>query len=124
MLRATTPVLSLDTTSALSAAVREHLQVREDEKPPSFRHALVDLNDDGLLDAVVLMTSAAYCGSGGCKMLVFRNTGNDYKFVSGSTIANTPIRVAGERSHGWSTLIVHVRGGGLAPLDLPRSRGH
>jgi hypothetical protein len=35
-----------------------------------FEYALTDLNEDGIQDAVVLLTGQDYCGSGGCTMRV------------------------------------------------------
>jgi putative lipoprotein len=105
----------------LAEAVRAQTHGRE-IVAPSFKFALVDLNDDGVLDAVVLITDR--CGSGGCNMLILRGTAGGFTVVSGSTITNEPIKVSPELHHGWHTLLVSVRGGGVQPgLVLMRFNG-
>jgi hypothetical protein len=42
-------------SSSLEAAVQSSIKA---DSPPSFSYALVDLNDDGQLDAVVLLRGA------------------------------------------------------------------
>jgi hypothetical protein len=79
---------------------------------PSFKYALVNLNDDGIPDAIVLITDRFYCGSGGCSMLIARGTNNGFRLVSTSTISRSPIFVSSERRYGWHTLLVTVGGGG------------
>jgi hypothetical protein len=81
----------------------------------AFRYALYDLNGDGIADAVVLITDNRWCGSGGCAMLVFRGTGGGFKLLSKATISNEPILVLPKTVHGWHTLLVSVRGGGIKP---------
>ena len=82
---------------------------------PSFEYALADLNGDGALDAVVLLTGSDWCGSGGCTLLILRGKAGGFELVSTSTIINEPIRVAREREHGWHALLVSVKGGGIQP---------
>jgi hypothetical protein len=96
----------------LSEAVRAYAQ---QVTAPSFEYALVDLNDDGTPDALVLLRDRVWCGSGGCTLLVLRGKAGAFTLVSTSTIINEPIRVAREREHGWHTLLVTVQGGGIQP---------
>ena len=56
-----------DEPSGLSEAIRTY-----SPDDTSFEYALVDLNNDGILDAVVLLTGHYWCGSGGCSMLILR----------------------------------------------------
>lgn len=71
-----------------------------------YRFALADLNDDGLLDALVYFDNPVYCGSGGCVMQIYRGTRTGFEFVSSSTITVLPIRLLTEKRYGWKTLIV------------------
>ncbi len=103
--------------ASLVGAVRARLESQGHGEKPEFRHALVDLDEDGTEDAIVLITSRAWCGSGGCTMLVFRGTPDGFEWVSSSTITNEPIRVLLDRAHGWHSLAVRVRGGGISPRD-------
>jgi len=100
---------------AIDAALAVHYKNRD---PSSYRYALVDLNGDGILDAVVLITDPFYCGSGGCNLAILRGIGQSYVYISGSTISGAPIRVLTESRHGWRSLSVRVSGGGAKPGDV------
>ncbi len=82
---------------------------------PACHHALADLNDDGRMDAIVLISDPDYCGSGGCTMVIFQGTAQGFKYISRSTITNEPVQLLPETSHGWHTLVVSVSGGGATP---------
>ena len=71
---------------------------------------MVDLNGDGVLDAVVVLQGMDWCGSGGCTMMVFEGGKDAMTFKSKSTVTDTPIRVAGTKTKGWSDLIVSSDG--------------
>lgn len=83
-----------------------------------FMTAYVDLNQDAANDALVLMNSPDFCGSGGCTLLVFQGQQQAFKFVSRSTLINNPIVVSDQRTNGWRDLIVDVRGGGAQPTKV------
>jgi hypothetical protein len=82
---------------------------------PTYKYAFVDLNDDGIDDAVVLITDNQYCGSGGCSFVIFRGVAGGFKLVSSSTITREPILLLPEKEKGWHTLSVFVAGGGAKP---------
>src|SRR5882762_9724914 len=69
--------------------------------PPAYRYALVGLNDDGIDDAVVLLTDKAYCGSGGCTMIILQGKPGAFQVVSSSTVTHQPILVLPEKHNGW-----------------------
>jgi len=73
--------------------------------------ATVDLNDDGNDEVVVYVVGPRWCGSGGCRMLVLTPDGSSYRFVTKTTVANTPIRVLDTSSFGWRDLGVWVSDG-------------
>jgi hypothetical protein len=98
--------------SVLADAVRGY---SGSSSTPSFEYALVDLNNDGIADAIVLLTDREWCGSGGCTMLIFRGTVDGFTPVSKASVSNQPIKVSSERQNGWRTLLVWVAGGGLRP---------
>jgi hypothetical protein len=81
-----------------------------------------DLDGDGRLDAVVLLSSSDWCGSGGCSMLVFRGMEDGFTFVSSSTVTSEPIRVSTERTFGWKTLIVYSKGKGDVVMRFDGTR--
>jgi len=101
-----------EVSAGLSDAIRSYTR---ESALPRFQYALVDLNEDGLLDAVVLLTDRAWCGSGGCTMLIFKGSSGGFALVSRTAICNAPIRLSAEVRHGWHTLLVSVKGGGITP---------
>jgi hypothetical protein len=115
-------VVGASSNAAINAAVRTWAKAGS---VPSFTYALVDLNDDGILDAVVLMNDPRYCGSGGCTLVLLAGTSTGFKVVSPSTITREPISMLSAKRCKWHTLAVHVvGGGGLPAVTLLRYDGH
>ena len=100
-----------DEPKGLSDAVRKYTK----EATPHFEYAVADLNGDGIPDAIVRLIGPDWCGSGGCNMVIFRGGPHGYKLVSTATVTQKPIKLSPEVQHGWHTLLVSVRGGGLLP---------
>lgn len=72
----------------------------------------VDLNNDGIDEALVLLQGMEWCGSGGCTFLVLAGQPEkdgvlSYNIVSQSTVTRAPIRVSEIENQGWKNLIVH-----------------
>jgi hypothetical protein len=109
---AATVVRAADTPpGALSSAVAAYAKAGGESEVPNFRYALVDLDGDSRDDAVVLLTGPAWCGSGGCTMVVFRGVVNGFAPMGRSTVSSEPVRVSPETNGGWRALIVRTRGG-------------
>jgi hypothetical protein len=106
-----TPALAGDVPS-LEKAIKAWA---EESTAPAYKHAFADLNDDGIDDAVVLITDNQYCGSGGCSFVIFQGVAGEFKVVSSSTITREPILLLPEKKKGWHTLSVFVAGGGAKP---------
>lgn len=87
-----------------------------------FSYGLVDLNGDGVDDAIVYLHGEDDCGSGGCTVEIYRGTESGFQYVSGSVRIGLPIQVLPVASHGWKTLVVALRegGNGLMPFDGKR----
>jgi hypothetical protein len=96
---------------SLTAAIKAKIK-KPSGGQPEFDYALADLNGDGNVDAVVLLKGSAWCGSGGCTLLIFKGKQDGFEFISKSTITSEPIRISPEKSHGWRTLIVYTGGVG------------
>ena len=108
--------------SALHASLCEHL--KEEGSSPwatdMYDVAFVDLNNDGVSDAITLATDweTGFIGSGGATMFVFAGTKvGDYRFISRSTVTRKPIHVRQTVNNGWRDLVVHTSGGGYPASD-------
>lgn len=112
----------------LSGAIATFLAENDDPSISTpVKSELIDLNDDGALDALVLLVSANWCGSGGCTLLVFEGQeeglqtvtpGNGFRLVSQSTLIREPLIVSETRTQGWRDLVVNVSGGGAKPTQV------
>ena len=81
-----------------------------------YEMELVDLTGDGTDDALVLLTSPEWCGTGGCTLLVFKGEpGGKAEFVSATTLVWGPITISKEKTNGWRDLIFELSGGGAKP---------
>lgn len=90
----------------LSAAISHFA----DQKYPVFKHTFVNLNNDGVDDAIVLLQGSSWCAADGCVMLVFRGMGTGFRVLSKSAATLENIRVSTSHSNGWLDLIVHSDG--------------
>ena len=101
--------------SSLASAVA--LVTQQADTP--YQSAMIDLNDDGHEDAVVLLSGTDWCGTGGCTILIFKNGRSGFSLLSRSTVTRSPIRVSPFITNGWKDLIVSTRGldGALMQFD-------
>ena len=99
-------------SAILRAAMARH-DARRRIDPSSYRftYALVDLDGDGIQDAVVYLN--ADCGSGGCAMRIMKGTKDGFTYASGSTITKLPVYVLPSKTNGWHDIAVTIGGGGL-----------
>jgi len=114
--------LAQEAPPALTVAVQTYAEKAGVRQVVRMRHALVDLNGDGIADALVLLRDPDWCGTGGCTLLVMRGGKRGYSTVSASTVTELPIRVAPERVHGWKTLVVHSAGRGEVSMRFDGKR--
>jgi hypothetical protein len=82
-----------------------------------YTAAFVDLNGDRRDEALVYVTGANWCGSGGCRLLVLRSQGGSWRLVTRTSVTSTPIRVLSTSSRGWRDIAVQVSGGGVRPFE-------
>lgn len=83
-----------------------------EDKTAMYFTAFVDLKGDGRQEAIVYLSGAGWCGSGGCTALVLTPQGSSYRIVTKLTVVQLPIRVLMSKSNGWHDLSVQVKGGG------------
>ena len=92
--------------------------------PGSIRIAWTDLNGDRRDDALVYLTGSAWCGSGGCTVLVFEAMDDldaeefgPYRPAAEIGLVHTPIRVVRTRQI-WCDLIAADEGGTFRRLSF------
>lgn len=105
-------------TSSREAEVRSFLMAyvtSDGTKPRETRYseAFIDLNGDGIEEAVVYLAGPDWCGSSGCVTLVLTPAGRSYQLVGKILATRPPIRVLRRSDHGWRALTAWVAGGGI-----------
>jgi hypothetical protein len=60
----------------------------------------VDLNGDGAPEVIVYVSSKAWCGSGGCTMLILAREKSTFRIITRTTITRPPIRILKSKSQG------------------------
>lgn len=90
----------------LSAAISHF----SDQKYPAFKYTFVNLNNDGVDDAIVLLQGSSWCAADGCVMLVLRGEGTGFRVISKITATLENIRVSAAHTNGWLDIIVHSDG--------------
>lgn len=90
-----------------------------DWSPANMRVAWADLDADGVEDALVYLDGAAWCGSGGCTLLVFQAVDSTdvaelgaYTPVAEISLMHGPVTLSPQRTHGWRDLLVQGESGG------------
>lgn len=73
---------------------------------------LVDLNGDGVNEALIYAMGPGRCGTGGCNLWIYRQESGGYEELAMMTIANPPIGVLDTSTNGWRDLFVTAGGGG------------
>jgi len=91
-----------------------------------FQFSLVDLNGDGIQDAVVHVTDPSFCGNGGCPIVQFKGETPGFTLVGSSGLVRKPIYVLKESQEGWHTLAAMIglgNGAGIAPIRFKQQHG-
>jgi hypothetical protein len=104
-----------DAAASERNSLRVFLESFDSDLKDRFFAAFVDLNGDGKPEAIVHLTSTAWCGSGGCTTLILVRDGNSWRILTMITITRPPIRVLTTKFNGWRSIVVWVRGGGILP---------
>lgn len=95
-------------TTFLSAYARDH-----GISQMSHKYRYVDLNADGIMEAVVYVYGRDWCGSGGCPTLILSRRDNEYVLMSKISVTYPPVIVLSTSTNGWRDISVRVAGGGL-----------
>lgn len=77
-----------------------------------YQYVRVDLNDDGLRDALMLLKTpyGYWCGTHGCTMLVFKAHSDKFTLVNSVQPVRAPVYISVMKSNGWKNLVVRVSG--------------
>lgn len=102
---------------AFAQTLGHYLQALDGDHDSRYAMADRDLDGDGVAEKLLLMQGPAWCGSGGCTLLVLEQAGTTFKQRARVSVTRAPIRVAPTTSHGWHDLVVRVGGGGSGARD-------
>jgi uncharacterized protein YecT (DUF1311 family) len=117
-----TPPTAGTPSGALRAFLRTYLHeagiAADDASKTRYTVAWKDLNGDGRPEAIVYLEGGAWCGSGGCTLLVLERSGGGFTVRGRTTITRTPIGILPSTTHGWNDLVVGIGGGGVQPGQI------
>jgi hypothetical protein len=77
--------------------------------------AWLDLNFDHKPEAIVYLSGRAYCGTGGCNVLILERTGGTFRVRGNLSVSQLPVGALRQSTKGWRDLTVAVRGRGIPP---------
>jgi heat shock protein HslJ len=78
-----------------------------------YVYGRVDLNGDGRDEVFVYLLGSFFCGTGGCNLLLFAETGNGYSLINEFMTARLPVIVSAEKTKGWRNIAWLKSGGGV-----------
>jgi len=98
----------------LKTFLRQQLAERNTDPDTTTRFIAAALPVEGKQpDYVVYVSGRAWCGTGGCLLLVLESTASTYRVIGRTTITRPPIRVLRSTHYGMPDLSVWVAGGGV-----------
>lgn len=68
-----------------------------------LKYGQADLNGDGRLETLVLMTDINYCGNGGCTAFLCSDQGGQ---ISSMTVTREPVLLSDHATNGWKDFYV------------------
>jgi heat shock protein HslJ len=80
-----------------------------------YVYGRVDLNGDGRKEVLVLLMGSIFCGTGGCNLLLFSESGDGYTLINDFPRSRLPVIASPRETAGWHDLIRLETGGGAAP---------
>ncbi|MGO3181443.1 MAG: hypothetical protein ACTIJ9_01285 [Aequorivita sp.] len=79
--------------------------ISEDQR--TFQIEQLDLNDDGKKEVFVNFTSAYFCGTGGCSVLLLNN---QIEPITKFTVTRTPLYIEPTMENGWRPVMTQSEG--------------
>jgi hypothetical protein len=98
---------------------KEIVSIEGGTGPGRYLYSRVDLNGDGREEVLAYLLGSIFCGSGGCNLLLFTETGDGLSLVNEFPISRTPVIVSPSTTAGWHDFIKLESGGG-APASHVR----
>lgn len=97
---------------ALVAAMQKLMAQTGAPASSRFEYVRVDLDDDGMRDALVLMDApyGTWCDLYGCTLFVMKAEGESFAYVSEVRPVRVPFTVSETRTNGWADLVVRIDG--------------
>ena len=88
--------------TSLRTYLQSYLRTNNSDYDKTTRYvaASVDLNGDGVPEVIVYVSSKAWCGSGGCTMLILAREKSTFRIITRTTITRPPIRILKSKSQG------------------------
>ncbi len=86
-----------------------------DGRQGRYLYGRFDLNGDGKAEVLVYLLGSIFCGTGGCDLLLLRETEDGYSVVNNFPISRPPIIASTDETAGWKDLIRRESGGGVEP---------
>ena len=100
-------------TPAADAALTTFLQARTRDAMGPLGYVARTVGQGGEALTLVYLVGPEFCGSGGCKLLILRRTGDAYAVLGDTTVTRAPIRALSTRTNGLPDIGVRVAGGGI-----------
>jgi len=86
-----------------------------DGRKARYVYGRVDLNGDGKDEVFGYLLGSIFCGTGGCNLMLFTETGDAYTLVNNFPISRLPVIVSAKKTNGWNDIIRPESGGGAPP---------
>ncbi len=78
-----------------------------------YVYGMVDLNGDGRDEVFIYLLGSIFCGTGGCNLMLFTETDNDFVLINDFPISRLPVIISDNRTQGWNDIIQLESGGGM-----------
>lgn len=117
----TAPSLPVDPSDRkLVLAIQKYLADNEGPKNSQYQYTRIDLNGDGLREALVMfnLPHSYWCGWSGCTMAVFEAGDNHFTMLSQTSRIRGPIVVGQNKTNGWGDIGVRISGTDYADRNV------
>ena len=104
----------------LTASIQQYLADAKGPKNSQYEYTRVDLNGDGLREALVMfnLPHSYWCGWSGCTLAVFQAGDNNFSMVSQTSRIRGPIVVSYTQTNGWDDIGVRLSGTDYADKNV------